>query len=164
MPHTEALEFLRQLCFPITHRALATPQWKQLLPLENSGVPSRIPGWDVTLELLLPQMKCTLSQVTLRSLTGHSPRSVKYVSRGANRELRWPKAKAAQNLRPHLTCPTSWGGLDTVFLSTSGVFIRRSIRGLLSDTRARLASGVLQKSMRGRSARGGPWAFGVMVS
>lgn len=63
-----------------------------------------------------------------------------------------------------ISCPTSWGSLDAVFLSVSGVFTRRSIRGLLSEAQATFASGAPHRSMRGRSARAALPAFGVTVS
>lgn len=51
-----------------------------------------------------------------------------------------------------MSCPTSSGGLAAALLGASGVFVRRSARGPLPDGRATAASGLLQKSMSGRSS------------
>lgn len=63
-----------------------------------------------------------------------------------------------------MSCPTTCEGLDGTPPLRSGVFVMRSIRGRLSDPRATLPSGVLQKSMRGRSQRALLSASMVMVS
>lgn len=132
------------------------PALEQRLPTPPNTVSPKILFAKVENHL---KTNCSFSRVKGQGVFSQNLRSGESTFSLSAAGLSWIRGE----LRP-MSCPTTWEGLDGTPPLRSGVFVMRSIRGRLSDPRATLASGVLQKSMRGRSRSALLSASVVMVS